>query len=106
MTVDLGITGKSIGKPEWGYVGIVSFDYQPNERVGYIELVVVQNEFQRRGYGKILVMSAMEIMESKGVATVFTAPVKLGSPEFFHALGFKPYKNTPLFYKSCDKWVR
>jgi GNAT superfamily N-acetyltransferase len=98
-SVDAGITGRSVGLPEWGYVATISYDYQPNENVGYIELVHVWEEFRRKGYGKLLVDAAVEEMKRHNIKTVYTAPVRLGSREFFTALGFKPFKNTPLFYQ-------
>jgi len=98
-TVRKGITGRSIGRPEWGYVATIDYDYQPNEKVGYIQFVFVWDEFRHRGYGKLLVDSAIEDMKHYGIEKVYTAPVRPGSPEFFSALGFKPYETTPLYYK-------
>jgi len=94
-----GITGRSIGRPEWGYVATIDYDYQPNEKVGYIQFVFVWDEFRHRGYGKLLVDSAVEDMKNYGIEKVYTAPVRPGSPEFFSALTFKPYETTPLYYK-------
>jgi len=98
-TVRKGIAGRDIGRPEWGYVATIDYNYQPNEKVGYIEYILVWEEFQRRGYGKLLVNSAIEDMRYYGIEKVYTAPVKPSSPAFFSALGFKPYGITPLYYK-------
>jgi len=95
----MGITGKSIGQPQWDYIGTISFDYQPKEKIGYIELIFVWDEFRGKGYGRLLVDTALEEMKAHGIQTVYTAPVKPGSPAFFSALGFAPLGNTPLYYK-------
>ena len=102
-SVDAGITGRSVGLPEWGHVATVSYDYQPYENVGYIELVHVWEEFRRKGYGKLLVDVAVEEMKRHNIKTVYTAPVTLGSREFFTELGFKPFKDTPLFYRDLHE---
>lgn len=98
-TVTAGITGESIGRLEWGHIGTITYNYMPREGIGYIEFINVWDEFRRKGYGELLVNKALERMKENNVRSVYTAPVKKGSPEFFATLNFQPLAGTPLFYK-------
>jgi GNAT superfamily N-acetyltransferase len=98
-TENAGITGKSVGRPDWGYVGTITYSYMPEEGVGYIELIYVWEEFRRKGYGVLLINYALDVMRKNNIKVVYTAPVRKGSPELFISLNFRPFENTPLFYK-------
>lgn len=97
--VEIGIAGKDVGEPRWGFVATLTYEYYVGLGVGFLGIIHVWEEFRRRGYASRLIEHALEDIRRQGIKRVYTAPVRPASVELAKSLGFRRFGETPLYYK-------
>lgn len=98
---DIGIRGRDVGQPEWGWVATLGYEYCTDQKVGHISDIFVWDEFRRRGYASGMVRYALEDMKRNGIEKAFITPVHPEGLALVEALEFKHLSGTPrMYYKT------
>jgi GNAT superfamily N-acetyltransferase len=72
-------------------VGLLVLDIDPKKSIYFVDIVLIDQRYQHRGYGKIMVSKALEILKNKGAKKIEIGVNRFNIPaqKLYLSLGFE-----------------
>ncbi len=74
-----------------GFIWVIWYEHIKNKGVGIIEELYIDENYRRKGLGKMLVNKALQYLKKHTIVVVVTTGVEMKTAQkFYKALNFKP----------------